>query len=363
MYSVLIIDDDKTVRYMLKRFKKWDSYGFVIKDEACDGKEALKKLKGQDFDLIISDIKMPGMDGIEFLNELRITKYDTCVIFLSTHSDFQYAKQGIRLGVFDYLTKPVNDPTLGEALERVKTYLDEKRLFEMAVEDERSNLAESLKIYYPRNEVKRLMALILSGSSEAVQVAESVTAEMRGILEGDVFKIKRILESILFELQEGMGREFTWLERFEDMDDGISLGQEQLLSGIESKFLDYVNKLLRIIRKYQLHQTDSIVRRTCEFVLSHVEEDIKLDILAGELHINKDYIGKSFKLKTGCNFSDFVTKVKMEHAKHLLKTGDYKNYEISEKLGYRKPDYFTSLFKSYTGYTPMEYRRCTHQNA
>jgi len=99
MYRVLVVDDDVAVRYMLKRYKGWESFGFVLAGEASDGREALRKLDKEPFDVVISDIKMPGMDGIELLSELRNNGNDICVLFLSTHSDFSYAKQGIRLGV------------------------------------------------------------------------------------------------------------------------------------------------------------------------------------------------------------------------------------------------------------------------
>jgi two-component system response regulator YesN len=115
--------------------------------------------------------------------------------------------------------------------------------------------------------------------------------------------------------------------------------------------------MLEIIKKYELHYSDSLVGKTCHYVMEHVEENIKLDDIANDIHISKDYIGKLFKQKTGYSFINYVTKVKMEHAKQLIVTGEYKNYEISEKLGYSNSDYFCHLFKGYTGYTPIEFRK------
>ncbi|GIM30637.1 hypothetical protein CPJCM30710_33030 [Clostridium polyendosporum] len=122
--------------------------------------------------------------------------------------------------------------------------------------------------------------------------------------------------------------------------------------GIKSKFMEYIIKMSEVIGKYELHQTDSLVKKTCDYVLNHVEENISLKKIAKEVHASKDYIGKLFKQKTGCNFNQYVTKIKMEHVKYLIKLGSYKNYEVSEKLGYSNTDYFCCLFKKYTGYTP-----------
>ena len=357
MYKVLIIDDDRSTRYMLKRFKKWESYGFVIADEACDGKEALQKLKSSHFDLIITDIKMPGMDGIEFLQELKSMKWQACVIFLSTHSDFEYAKQGIRLGVFDYMTKPLNDDLLSEALERAKTYLDEEYLKRTKIEAEKKQLAESAKLYYPKKREKTLAACLLSGSPQITEEIESTFVEITEMFENDLYKIGILLNTMLVNLSEEIYAAFPWLQKLEGNTFTFDMTDAHSIAEMKQKFLVYINSSLEMIKKYELHHADSVIRRICAYVIDHVEQDIKLEMIANEVHISKDYIGKLFKQKTGCNFNDFVTKVKMEHAKYLIRTGEFKNYEVSEKLGYSKPDYFSRLFKKYTGYTPTEFKK------
>lgn len=357
MYKVLIIDDDKSTRYMLKRFKKWESYGFAIEDEACDGKEALQKLKSCHFDLIITDIKMPGMDGIEFMHELKSMKWQVCVIFLSTHSNFEYAKQGIRLGVFDYMTKPLNDDLLSEALERAKNYLDEEFIKRTKIEAEKKQLADSAKLYYPQKREKKITAYLLSGSATITGEIESAFEEITDIFDSDLYKIGILLNTMLANLSEKIYTIFPWLQKLEGNIFTYDMTDAQSIAEMKQKFLVNVNNGLGIIRKYELHHTDSVVRKTCAYVVEHVEQDINLEMIAKEVHISKDYIGKLFKQKTGCNFIDFVTRVKMERAKYLIKTGDFKNYEVSEKLGYSKPDYFTRLFKKYTGYTPTEFKK------
>ena len=357
MYKVLIIDDDRSTRYMLKRFKKWESYGFVIADEACDGKEALQKLKSSHFDLIITDIKMPGMDGIEFLQELKSMKWQACVIFLSTHSDFEYAKQGIRLGVFDYMTKPLNDDLLSEALERAKTYLDEEYLKRTKIEAEKKQLAESAKLYYPKKREKTLAACLLSGSPQITEEIESTFVEITEMFADDLYKIGILLNTMLVNLSEEIYAAFPWLQKLEGNTFTFDMTDTQSIAEMKQKFLVYINSSLEMIKKYELHHADSVIRRICAYVIDHVEQDIKLEMIANEVHISKDYISKLFKQKTGYNFNDFVTKVKMEHAKYLIRTGEFKNYEVSEKLGYSKPDYFSRLFKKYTGYTPTEFKK------
>lgn len=335
MYKVLIVDDDKTSRYILKRYKNWEKYGFCIEGEACDGKEALKILKDNKFDLIITDIKMPGMDGIEFLNELNMLNINVCVSFLSSHCDFEYAKQGIRLGAFDYITKPLDDNLLGEALERIRIHLDKNRR-----EDEQ----------------KKLASLLICGNLEVLKESEKFIKDILDSGEKDILKIEMIVNKLLLKLQEEIYLNWPWIKNIQGSiidEKGVVL---ESLSDAKAIFVEKINNLLEIISKYKLNQKDSIVRSTCEFVLEHVEADISLEIISNHLHVNKDYIGKLFKQSTGQNFKQYLTTVKMEHAKYLLKSGYYKNYEVSEKLGYSNVDYFCRLFKAYTGYTPVEFR-------
>lgn len=359
MYKVLIVDDDKTSRYILKQYKEWTYYGFSIEGEACDGKEALKILQSCQFDLIITDIKMPGMDGIELLNELKIMKYDICVMMLSTHSDFEYAKQGIRLGAFDYIIKPVSDEVLSEALERAKLHLYEKYLHKNKSEDEKKQIKESTMLYYPKNCEKRLASLILSGNSKVIEEAEKTFFEIDSIFREDPFKKGILLENLLMKLLEQIYIIWPWLEKIEVITFNGEMSYMKSLDDIKTKYIEYITRMSEIIKKYELHQTDSLVKKTCAYVLDHVEEEISLEKIAQKVHASKDYIGKLFKQKTGCNFNQYVTKVKMEHAKYLLKFGNYKNYEVSEKLGYSNTDYFCRLFKNYTGYTPVEFRKNT----
>ncbi|ADY56518.1 two component transcriptional regulator, AraC family [Syntrophobotulus glycolicus DSM 8271] len=357
MYRVLIVDDDRTVRYMLKRFKQWNNYGFVIDAEACDGKEALKILAGGRFDLVITDIRMPGMDGIEFLHQLKIHAMDICLILLSTYNDFEYAQQGIRFGVFDYMTKPLDDSVLGETLLRAKGHLEEKRLRRRQLAEEQKLIEESLKLYYPLRQERKLLDLLLTGSDAAVAEAENIFSELVLAVGEDLFKADRVFEKLRANIGEEIYQAFPWLKEIENKTFEVTAGQLKSVPEIRLMFLEYIQKMLAVIKKYELYHTDSIINKTCRYVMQHPEAEISLEDIAGEVHVSKSYVGKLFKQKTGCNFTDYVTKVKMERAKMLLRTGEYKNYEISERLGYSSPDYFCRLFKQYSGYTPLEFKK------
>lgn len=132
LYNVLIAEDDEAVRYVYSRMKIWNECGFQIKKQVSDGREAIDAVETEIFDLILTDIRMPWIDGIELLKKVRESGRDIEVIFVSTYSDFEYARQGLILGAFDYILKPVKSDKLSKVLERAKKKLDEKKYADIA---------------------------------------------------------------------------------------------------------------------------------------------------------------------------------------------------------------------------------------
>ncbi len=121
-HKLLLVDDEEIMLKYLSRFliKK----GFDI-SRAMNGNEALEKIKKQDFIVVLLDVLMPGMDGIETLKEIKKNKPMTEVIMLTGHASVQVAMQGMKLGAFDYLIKPFDQDKL---LEKVQMAC-EKRIF------------------------------------------------------------------------------------------------------------------------------------------------------------------------------------------------------------------------------------------
>jgi two-component system response regulator YesN len=119
MTKVLIVDDEKYVRMGIKNDTDWTLIGCEVVGEAANGLEALEVAEEVRPDLVISDIRMPKMDGIELAEKL-VEKYpDVKVIFLTAYNEFEYARQAIRIGVSDYLLKPFEDGELEASIQRL----------------------------------------------------------------------------------------------------------------------------------------------------------------------------------------------------------------------------------------------------
>jgi two-component system response regulator YesN len=121
MIKVMIADDEPFIRQGLKILINWEQYGFEVCGEAANGKEALELMKEKEFDLIITDIKMPNMSGLELIEYTweQVSKH-TRFIILSGFYEFEYARKAIKFGVVDYVLKPVQKEELIRALENYK---------------------------------------------------------------------------------------------------------------------------------------------------------------------------------------------------------------------------------------------------
>lgn len=124
MSKILIIEDEATIRRVLTKILLEENQNYQI-EEAQDGLEGLEKIKKEDFDLVLCDIKMPKFDGIEVLEAAKKIKPETPFIMISGHGDLETAVNSMRSGAFDYISKP---PDLNRLLTAVRNALDKKQL-------------------------------------------------------------------------------------------------------------------------------------------------------------------------------------------------------------------------------------------
>ncbi|MGL4875361.1 MAG: response regulator [Clostridium sp.] len=145
MKNVMIIDDEKLIRDGLKVLIDWESLGLFVKEEASNGVEALEKLKGNDIQVIVSDINMPNMTGLEFIEKLREINKDIKIVILSGYDHFSYAKKAICHGVSDYLLKPIDEEELYEVLKNIVLDIEKNEKKKNLYINKDKNVLEILK--------------------------------------------------------------------------------------------------------------------------------------------------------------------------------------------------------------------------
>mgnify|MGYP003253946710 FL=1 len=137
MFRTLLVDDDFLVRSYLKTLNAWEKAGYEVVKDVQDGEEALHVLEEEKIDVIITDISMPLMDGIELIRHIREEKENIYIMVLSCHDDFEYVKEAMRLGADEYILKnTLDEDTLLEILEKSRHQIESR--LEKSSEQERA---------------------------------------------------------------------------------------------------------------------------------------------------------------------------------------------------------------------------------
>lgn len=119
MRRVVVVEDEELVRRGIVEAVDWSGVDCAVVGEAADGAQGLEVIRRERPELVVTDIRMPRMDGIEMLRQLRSEGNQAAVILLTAYSDFTYAQAAVKLGAVDYLLKPFHDGELEEAVERL----------------------------------------------------------------------------------------------------------------------------------------------------------------------------------------------------------------------------------------------------
>lgn len=126
LYRIMLVDDEEEVRKAMIRKMDWEQLGFTVAGDAENGEDALEKLELLEPDVVMTDIRMPYMDGLTLVAKIREKYPFIKILIFSGYDDFEYAKQAIKYRVTEYILKPVNGEELAEILKRVRASLDEE---------------------------------------------------------------------------------------------------------------------------------------------------------------------------------------------------------------------------------------------
>lgn len=182
MYKVIVIDDEMLVRRGIVMETDWQALNCVVVAEAGNGIEGLEAVRKYHPDLLICDIRMPKMDGIEMLKELRTEGNDVSVIFLTAYSEFSYAQSALKLLASDYLLKPFGD---GELEQAVSNALEKRKRTQEKLENSKEEPLPEL-VLNKGDKSKYVMAAVdyISAHYGDPELCVAQIAEHLGISEG-----------------------------------------------------------------------------------------------------------------------------------------------------------------------------------
>ncbi|GIN71614.1 putative two-component response regulator [Bacillus sp. J14TS2] len=126
MYKILLVDDEQEIRFGLKNYFPWNNLGFTVTHDCENGQQALEFLKENPIDVVLTDIRMPVLDGIDLAREVKKREFPIQIIFLSGYKDFHYAQNALKYGVRDYIIKPGKYEEIEEVFTILKKDLDQE---------------------------------------------------------------------------------------------------------------------------------------------------------------------------------------------------------------------------------------------
>jgi two-component system, response regulator YesN len=360
MYKMLLVDDDYITREGLRDLIEWSELEIEIVGDAEDGVEALEKARVLRPDIVLSDVVMPAMDGIKLLEVLKRELPEAKVIMISAHQDIYYMKASMKLEALDYILKPFNIDELKEVIIKVVNKLDKENEQKRFLHDVKKQFSESIPIVSSSEIVElqeKIISLFGSGNIEALH--NTVNSFFDTIRSKNMSSML-FLTAICTELLAKSVRNIPCQIRDQISNDTINslcqLGFNKDSHSLEKVVWDKLLCTENLIQESKGTKLRKVIRDVEGIIQKRYKENITIKQLADEVYMSPSHLQCIFKKETGSTINDYITTVRIEKAKELLKKPELKIYDVSNLVGYLDTNYFAKIFKKLVGKNPAEYR-------
>lgn len=359
-YRVVIIDDEPWTRDVIKSLGQWDALGLEVVGEASDGEYGLALIGQLKPEIILTDVRMPHLDGIALLEQLRSEGNPAKVIIISGYDDFTYTRSAFKLNANDYLLKPVKPEELNEQLRRCVEELNAQSQSDAPVELDLEGFmnVEWVNDYFAlRNKAGECL---YADDAETLRVLFEQIRSLITAREGSAISEKLII-CIYYDLLNGLQRFIVSSGyRIDDVYGGretsfvFSRGctVEQILNRALKLYTAASNAVSSLIKTRG--RVD--VRKIESYIAENYLSGLTLEQTAERFYVSKEYLSKIFKSAAGESFSDYITSLKMDKAKELIRHG-IPLKEIGLMVGYTDQAHFYKAFKRHFGVTPGEMQK------
>lgn len=367
MKKVFLVDDEIVIRENMRTCIDWEKEGFVYCGDAPDGEMALPLIEKLKPDILITDIRMPFMNGLELSAIVRKMMPDIKIIILSGHDEFEYARQAIRIGVEEYCLKPFSSEDIirmlkivsakGEAGARVPdggerkwpageagaTAILGQESFDPFILD-RAGFIEFLKVGTPAQKEERI----------ALFAKDLKNLDWESSLYG-YYLFHDLTLSVFREAKEQYGEDIRtedWLPEMKSRISAIRSWEEAC------GYLDRLAELFWHWRSLSSDRYSVLIARVKQYVQEHYGDDrLSLNDAARHVNVSPSHLSKVFSQETGKTFIEYLVETRIRKAQELLLSTKFKSYEVANRVGYQDPHYFSNVFKRMTGMTIREFRK------
>ncbi|HBW49987.1 MAG TPA: hypothetical protein DEF47_08775 [Herpetosiphon sp.] len=410
-YKVFLVEDEIIAREGIRDAIDWAAAGYQFCGEASDGEIALPLIRERRPDILITDIKMPFMDGLQLCRIVKETLPTTKIIILSGHDEFRYAQEAMQIGVTQYLLKPIVAQDLLAALRKIASQIDGERQAKAQLETLQAQMFD----HQPMLRERCLLDLV-SGSSSAADFMEqarnleidllapwyqvlvmhamppsAATAPLYTLYQQVDVTVAASLNQSPLVVAFKHGLEDTILivrgETRADMTQQaerlatamrqrvaeqlgcraiIGIGDPtERLSLIPQSFAEALAQISSFERPAESDPSDqgqfhggAIMLKALAYIdTNYADPAMSLGQAAAHVLLSPTYFSALFRREVGETFIDYLTQVRIRKAIELLRSTSLTASEIAYRIGYQNPRYFYSVFRKVVGQPPNEFRQ------
>lgn len=388
MYSVFLVDDEYLELKTLHQYIDWQSMGFYIAGTAENGRAAMTAVEEIRPDVVITDIRMPAMDGIGLAEAIHAKFPQTVIVFLSGYNEFEYAKSALKVEAAGYLLKPLDIEELTEMMTLVREKCDNNLLYRKTALSIASDYLEE-SFFHPdpdnwRQNFRTLSRMLngcfgLERDNTSYYIGMITIDEYLRLMkttQENIHFLDTIRENILSLLKTN---KLVWFCRgsYYYIVSGnpiypvlaLQCSQGMLRSWITYNHTDTAVRLEDLKEAFLALQTTGknapssvctqkyLIKEVISLLQTDYYKCMSIDDVASQVHLSPNYLSSLFKDATGQTVLEYLTGIRLEKAALLLQSTAGRIYEIAKQVGYENPSYFCMLFQKKFNVTPKQFRQ------
>lgn len=393
--KAMVADDEYIIRRGIISFlRKYEEIEVVA--EAEDGEMALEIAQEEDIDIFFVDINMPFLSGLQFIEKLKNLQPQAIIVVITGYDDFEFARTALRLGVFEYILKPLMeepfDNMIQEVLKEVQQQNKEDKYLKwakMTLQQNKIHLVDAflknwLEGRLAEEEIEERMQYLdicipKQYAVTIIHLEQAVDKDLGENWDDDLlsYAVQNISNEIFNDLKnvsscqvengdlvvisKDMGAEELRRKQLKCMESIEGCLPLKVVS-VQETGEGYENLVAVYNRAAEQMESvkggSSVIKIVKQYIEDNYNrEELTLQDVADYTHLSPQHLSRIFRKEMGITFIDYLTKVRIRKAIDLLFEEDLKMYEIAEKVGYTTQHYFSNVFKKITGVSPAEYRK------
>ncbi|RNA69762.1 response regulator transcription factor [Alteribacter keqinensis] len=372
MFKVMLVDDEELILESLKTTLPWKSLNCYVVGTATSGVEALELYEELKPDIVVTDIKMPDMSGIEFLKRISSKRTTDEVIVLSGFDEFEYVRDALHFKAFQYLLKPIDRDEFFTVIKKAITEIEAK------VKIQKSTLKQLTLDLIFQKDIKDInlatdypsYTLMITDKDKIGTIEEIHTKdefvyiyplgnEQKIYVSGGLSSREKI-ENIAIKYLEDKRVSAVAIGPTVNELKEITQSYESAIHYLSKK--EFIDKPLiteGTFNEYQKKESETVnvVREAKKYVETHYDKPLTIEVVANRFGFNASYLSTLYKKVHKVTFSEHLKTIRINQACRLLAETNKPAYEIANLVGYEDQRYFSQVFKKVLHVTPSEYRR------